>query len=195
MIQNISQPLPDASSLNLHLSHPTDNECLTIWRLSSLAWRDALTLPQYLEESAYLTTVPLAKDGCMTIWILVDETLPPDQRPILSACESFRKRSFLSGPEGELTEGIIHGIASVFTDPTYRRRGYASRLMKELTKELRTWQIKPERCFGSVLYSDIGKEFYAKAGWHPFPNNNHIEFAPSKTSRRSHDPPKFKPEI
>lgn len=65
--------LPDAQSPDLHLSHPTAGECQTVWKLSSLEWTDALSLPQYLEESAYLTTVPLAKDGVMTNWILTDK--------------------------------------------------------------------------------------------------------------------------
>lgn len=67
VVQGYSRLLPDADSPDIHLSRPTDAEWLTIWRLSSLAWRDALTLPQYLEESAFLTTVPLAKDEDMTI--------------------------------------------------------------------------------------------------------------------------------
>ena len=73
VVQSISTPLPDAHSPDIHLSHPTGEECLKIWELSSLAWRDAFTLPLYLEESAFLTTVPLARDGGMTIWILVDK--------------------------------------------------------------------------------------------------------------------------
>jgi len=131
VVQGYPRLLLDAHSPDIYLSHPTNAECLTIWGLSSLSWRDALTLPQYLEESAFLTTVPLAKDGGMTIWILVDKNLPSGKRPILCACESFRKRALLSTREGELTETIIHGVASVFTDPAYRGRGYASRLMRD----------------------------------------------------------------
>lgn len=170
--------LPLAQSPDLDLSHPTAGECLEIWKLSSLAWRDALTLPLYLEESAYLTTVPLAKDGGMTLWILVDKNLPPDQRPILCSCETFRKRSMISDAEGNVTEAIIHGIASVFCNPAYRGRGYASRMMRELAEVLPSWQVEKGNCVGSVLYSDIGKCYYAALGWHPFPNNSHIELQP-----------------
>ncbi|MCJ1475548.1 hypothetical protein MMC13_004211 [Lambiella insularis] len=172
-------PLPNAQSPDLRLSHPTPNECQIIWRLTSLAWRDALTLPQYLEESAYLTTVPLAKDGVMTLWILVDGNLPPDQRPILCSCETFRKCSLISDSEGDVTETIIHGVASVFCDPEYRRRGYASRMMRELAQALRSWQVESKKCVGSVLYSDIGKHYYSNLGWLPVPNNGHIELQPS----------------
>lgn len=171
--------LPDAQSPDLHLSHPTAGECQTVWKLGSLAWTDALSLPQYLEESAYLTTVPLAKDGVMTNWILTDKNLPPDQRPILCSCETFRKRGFISDRDGNLTEKIIHGVASVFCDPVLRLRGYGSRLMRELAEILRTFQAETTMSIGSVLYSDIGKKFYADLGWHPFPINNHIELDPS----------------
>lgn len=174
--------LPDSQLPDLQLSHPTPTECLEIWELTSLAWRDALTLPLYLKESDFLTSVPLAKDGGMTLWILVDKKLPPDQRTILCSCETFRKRAFIS-TNGVVTEKIIHGVASVFCNPSYRRRGYAARMMKELVKLLPTWQTEKIECIGSVLYSDIGKTYYAKLGWHPFPNNSHIELHPLKVAK------------
>ena len=83
--------LLNATSPNLCLANPTFNGCITIWTNTSSSWRDSLTLPMYLKESQYLTIVPLAKDGGMTTWILVDGGLPPDQRPILCSCESFIK--------------------------------------------------------------------------------------------------------
>lgn len=39
--------------------------------------------------------------------------------------------------------------------------------MKELAKALRGWQSEYGKSLGSVLYSDIGKEYYAKLGWPP----------------------------
>jgi hypothetical protein len=170
--------LPDARSPNLCLTHPTAGEFQTIYSLSFLAWGDALTLPQYLEESAFLTTVPLAKDNGMSVWMLTDKTLAQDQRPILCSCETFRKRAFITDTKGQFTETIIHGIASVFCNPKYRGRGYAARLMRDLAIMLPSWQIESMRCVGSVLYSDIGKTYYANLGWHPFPVNSHIELDP-----------------
>ncbi|MCJ1358223.1 MAG: hypothetical protein MMC33_008222 [Icmadophila ericetorum] len=177
-----SPPLPDARLEGLQLSHPTPTECLKIWELTSLAWRDALTLPLYLEESNFLTSVPLAKDGGMTLWVLVDNKLPLDQRTILCSCETFLKRAFIS-TQGVVTEKIVHGVASVFCDPIYRGRGYAARMMKELAKLLPTWQTETMECIGSVLYSDIGKNYYTNLGWHPFPNNSHIELPPLKAAK------------
>ena len=171
-------PLPCSSSSDLVLGHPTPEECCSIWELTFPEWGDALTLPEYLEESVFLTSVPLAKDGGMTTWILVDRHLPPNHRPILCSCETFRKRSFVS-KNGMSSEKIVHGVASVFCNPAYRRCGFASRMMVELAKVLRTWQTTAEDCAGSVVYSDIGKTFYSAFGWYAFADNNmHVELYP-----------------
>ena len=56
--------------------------------------------------------------------------------------------------------------------------------MRELARALRAWQSDRARVAGSVLYSDIGKTFYAKFGWKPNPTNWHVEF-PSRNMPRS----------
>ncbi|OJD18687.1 hypothetical protein AJ78_01302 [Emergomyces pasteurianus Ep9510] len=171
--------LPDALSPSLHLDHPTDAENTAIWRLTSGEWKDALPVDIYLEESLYLMTVPLAKDGGMTQWVLVDENLPLDQRPLLASCETFRKRSWVSDKHGNVSHHITHGVASVYCDPRYRGRGYASRLMRELAQVLPKWQTtRTEKCIASVLFSDIGKQFYTNLKWQAFPSY-HVEFPPS----------------
>ncbi|KJK67593.1 Acetyltransferase GNAT domain protein [Aspergillus parasiticus SU-1] len=173
--------LPDAQSPSLNLDHPTDQENNAIWTLTASAWKDALPVDAYLRQSAYLMTVPLAKDGGMTQWVLVEKAAAPGKRLLLSSCETFYKRSWVRDRNGNVTSVITHGVASVYTDLKYRGRGYASRLMSELARVLPTWQIdKSEqvRCVASVLFSDIGKGFYRRLGWHPFPSY-HIEFAPA----------------
>ena len=52
--------------------------------------------------------------------------------------------------------------------------------MTEMAKVLRNWQSEIARCVGSILYSDIGKTYYANLGWHPNPTNSHLVFQPSK---------------
>lgn len=109
-------------------------------------------MPLYTVEALYLTTVPLAKDGGMTMWILVDKNQLLNQRQIFCSCESFRKRSLTSYEMGNVEEGLVHGIASVFCPPQYRGRGYGSRHMKELAKALHGWQSDYDKSIGSVLY-------------------------------------------
>lgn len=102
-----------------------------------------------------------------------------NHRRILASCESFRKRSLQGDQDGNTKEVIIHGIASVFCAPQYRRRGYAGRHMAEMAKALRSWQADGGTpVIGSILYSDIGKEYYAKLGWRPNQPNFHFEFPP-----------------
>lgn len=138
-----------------------------------------MTKEQYLEREPFLTTVPLAKSGGLTQWVLVDKTQPVDKRRLLASCETIYKPSLISDSGGNVVEVACHGIGSVFCDPAYRGRGYAGRMMSELAKKLRTWQDTDERKIAfSVLWSDIGAEYYATHGWQPFPST-HIEFTPS----------------
>lgn len=178
-------PLPPSTSPHLHLAHPTPEELVHISTNTFASWHDTLPLPAYLAESLYLSTVPLAKDNGLTTWILVDKRLPPNARPILSSCESYRKHALTSDADGgNVSDAIVHGVASVFCAPPYRRRGYAARLMKELARVLRDWQTAEDqqqiKCVGSILYSDIGKTFYANLGWAPHPRNTHAAFAPQQ---------------
>ncbi|KAH6856144.1 hypothetical protein B0I37DRAFT_300342 [Chaetomium sp. MPI-CAGE-AT-0009] len=170
--------LPDASSPRLVLAHPTAGERERTARQTYPTWGFALAEADYLAREAYLTTVPLARDGGITHWILTDASLPPDARPILSSCESLRKRAVVV-KEGAAVEGVAHGIASVFTEPAFRGRGYASRMMRDVGEKLRGWQAAAakERSLFSVLYSDIGKTFYARHGWAPF-ESSHVSFKP-----------------
>ena len=89
------QPLQDGASSDLCLAHPTPGECEAIYRMSFVEWGDALTLDEYLEESKFLQSVPLAKDNGMLSWILTDGS-PPDRRPILCSCETFFKSALIA---------------------------------------------------------------------------------------------------
>ncbi|KAL8908687.1 MAG: hypothetical protein Q9207_000655 [Kuettlingeria erythrocarpa] len=57
--------------------------------------------------------------------------------------------------------------------------------MKELAKALCNWHSHRARVAGSVLYSDIGKAYYAKFGWQPNASNWHMEFPPMKIPKTS----------
>ena len=175
--------LPPSTSPDLYLTHPTPAECQRIWGFVYDSWGDALDLDQFLAESEHLLTVPLARDGGMTLWILVDKNLPHDERPILASCETFKKKGLLAreGANDGVQDVVLHGIASVFCDPAYRGRGYAQRMMREIGQVLKTWQVEEgETCVGSLLYSDIGTVYYAKLGWKPVGKNRHLVFPAKK---------------
>ena len=175
--------LPNANSATLQLSHPTESEKSATWTLNSKSWGTSLSLSDYLERELYTATVPeLTRDGGITHWILVDQYSTPDSRPILASVETVRKRALISR-NGQVKEIITHAIGSVFCNPEYRGRGYAGRMLRELGPILNKWQTDRkihgrEECVFSILYSDIGKKYYAKHGWLPFPST-HISFTPA----------------
>ncbi|KAL5330322.1 hypothetical protein ACEPPN_003849 [Leptodophora sp. 'Broadleaf-Isolate-01'] len=195
---NGSIDLPDSKSPSLYLTNPTPEEKLETWNLNSVNWGTALPLPDYIERERYLTTVPMAENGGITHWVLVDRDLPPNERPILASCESLRKPVLVS-KGGVITEGITHGVGSVFSQPKFRGMGYASRMLKELAPILKTWQVDPnipghESCPFSILYSDIGTKYYAKFGWATFPST-HFAFPPADSTSRTEVQPLTYPDI
>ena len=149
--------LPSSDSPNLALLHPTQQEKVETWKLNGSSWRGTMPLSIYLQRETHLESQALTKDGGITFWILVDSTLPVNERPILGSCESFRKRALVARA-GRIEDVVTHGIGSVFCNPRYRRRGYAQRMMEELGDKLDTWnQEDGKRTDFTVLYSDIGK--------------------------------------
>ncbi|KAI9870525.1 MAG: hypothetical protein M1830_004132 [Pleopsidium flavum] len=173
--------LPSGDSPALTLTHPTDAEKVATWKLNGASWRGALSLPSYLRREEHLANQAFTRNGGLTFWILVDGSSPssPDKpRKVLSSCETLRKRALVADEEGNIEEVVCQGVGSVFCAPELRERGYAGRMMKELGKELERWQQKEQtKCQFTVLYSDIGKEFYARNGWHPFPSS-HVALPP-----------------
>ncbi|KAF2189578.1 hypothetical protein K469DRAFT_700800 [Zopfia rhizophila CBS 207.26] len=172
--------LPDGSSPTLALVNPTEEEKLVQFKLNGAEWRGALSLLAYLRREEVLSKQSLTRDGGITYWILIDtaakenplDPASPIRLP-LASCETYRKKA-LVWHDGRVHETISHGIGSVFCAPHLRRRGYGARMMQELGKVLKTHQTtKENECLFSVLFSDIGKEFYAEYGWEPF-NSVHV---------------------
>lgn len=171
--------LPSGTSPTLALVHPTEDEKLIQFKLNSAEWRGALSNEAYLRREAILSNQALTRDGGITYWILVDTAMDhnpfePDSntRLPLASCETYRKKA-LVWRNGKVQETISHGIGSVFCAPRCRKRGYAARLMQEVGKALQTHQTGNKECVFSVLFSDIGKKFYADHGWEPF-NSAHV---------------------
>ncbi|KAL8871595.1 MAG: hypothetical protein Q9174_002607 [Haloplaca sp. 1 TL-2023] len=184
--------LPKSSSPTLRLVQATDAEVLECSTLGSTIWKGPLDLEAYLRREAHLRNTDLARDGGITYWVLVDTELPQARegpRRILSSCETIRKRGLVARSGGNVKEVISHGIGSVFCDPRYRSKGYAQRMMVELAQILDTWQQKEgDHADFSVLWSDIGKDFYAKRGWKVYPSS-HIDLTPKPAQGDSHKLP------
>ena len=184
--------LPTADSPHIQLVVATAQEALAQQNANSDEWRGALTLDAYIRREDHLIAQVLTKDGGLTPWMLVYQPPPSangdgQERQVLCGCESIKKKALLAKRNGGgLEEVVAHGIASVFCAKDLRGRGYAGRMMSELGKKLKYWQVddvKQETSAFSVLYSDIGKEFYKAHGWEPFPSA-HISL-PSNSSPKN----------
>ena len=172
-------PLPSSTSSSVHLTHPTPDERKVTWTLNSRNWGVALSLDDYIQREEHLMETPLSRNSGVTHWILTPSASAPDSRPILATCETLRKRALVRSADGEVRDVITHGIGSVFADPKYRGRGYAGRMLRDVGEKLKTWQTNEgTECLFSILYSDIGKTYYAGHGWVPFPST-HVEFPPN----------------
>jgi len=163
----VIQRLPDSQSPTLALVHPTSEEQLLQTQKNSEEWSGALSLDAYILREQVLADQEFTRNGGITFWALVDTAAK--HRVVLCGCETFRKKALVSRG-GKVQEVLCHGVGSVFCPPEYRRRGYAYRMMNEVGKKLKTWQ---GGALFSVLFSDIGKEFYNLNGWEPF-NSSHI---------------------
>ncbi|KAF1996869.1 hypothetical protein P154DRAFT_525293 [Amniculicola lignicola CBS 123094] len=185
--------LPDGSSPTLALVQPTDEEKLFQFKLNAVEWRGALSMEAYLRREEVLSQQSLTQDGGISYWILVDTSAKqnpldpaPSARLPLASCETYRKKALVCR-DGQVQETVSHGVGSVFCAPNLRKRGYAQRLMQEVGKMLQTYQTTEKECLFTVLYSDIGKKFYAGFGWEPF-HSAHIS-VPGKVSKVADLPP------
>ncbi|KAF2418990.1 hypothetical protein EJ08DRAFT_702884 [Tothia fuscella] len=165
---------PKLSPAPTTFSQATPSQILQVCTMNYPSWGSPLTLPAHITREKHLSEQPLTKNGKWKTWILtlVDSDSPDGE--IVASCETFEKRILVGVEDGD---GVIgeekgYGIASVFTRKEYRGRGYAGVLLRGLKE----WfdGLDGERGVCSVLYSDIGKSFYTKLGWDPFPSKQII---------------------
>src|ERR1700722_14761490 len=125
---------------DLLLTHPSPSELPSLFASTAPEWRGALAESQYIEqciELVSLDSVHPPPNLMHSDWILVDNRLPVAGRKILSSCETFQKRVLIQRPERNVEEKVIYGIASVFTAPEFRRKGYARRMLLDLAEVYR----------------------------------------------------------
>ncbi|OAA60812.1 Acyl-CoA N-acyltransferase [Cordyceps fumosorosea ARSEF 2679] len=177
----MTSPLPDANDPSVVLAVASPDEQREACRATHPSWGPGLSLQQYLDREMDLLTTALARDGGLTPWILTDSSDSSAPRRILASCDTIRKRAVVARPDGTLTDVTAYGVASVFTAPPCRSRGYAGRMMALLGEELA--RRDPAAAF-SVLWSDIGPTFYAKHQWVPI-GNSHLELPVAASPPRS----------
>ncbi|KAK3714949.1 hypothetical protein LTR37_007439 [Vermiconidia calcicola] len=163
--------LPKKDSLELQLVVATQEEHIHQQKVNCVEWKGALSPEAYLRREEHLIRQDLSKDGALTPWALVYQPEGSDKRQIVCGCETLRKKALVGSKDGKVQEVVSHGVGSVFCPPEFRGRGYAGRMMADLGKKLKSWQAdNGKHVLFSVLYSDIGKQFYAARGWQGFPS-------------------------
>ncbi|KAL4787890.1 hypothetical protein BJX76DRAFT_248344 [Aspergillus varians] len=165
--------LPPGDSSELALAQATPKERVDSIKLNSAEWRGPLDLDAYLAREETLLQQRLTKRG-LICWILVDRRQPENARTIFGSCETYRK-TIIVARGGRVEEASAQGVGSVYCRPEFRGKGYAKRMLEELSKKMDTWQTEVEHSempLFSILFSDIGKTFYAQFGWKPHPSSH-----------------------
>lgn len=136
------------------------------WRLNGEAWAAPLSIDDYINREAHLSQQDLSKDGGCTYWVL---STKHDPTHIVASCEAIKKTVFIAGKgagvKNDFVEATAFAVASVYTNPKYRRLGMAAFMLRKLQAQLDT----ESEC--SALYSDVGKIYYASLGWNAFPSD------------------------
>jgi GNAT superfamily N-acetyltransferase len=135
------------------LHKATDAEKKARDPLTRAEWGQGLSAEQWLEREAVLRAHPWSV-AMMETWFL------KDGERTLASCETFR----IQGRCGD-SLGDVYAIASVFTEPELRGKGYATTLIDALNAMLQ----QRENALGSCLFSDVGARLYQRSGYRAFP--------------------------
>ncbi|KAK3954853.1 hypothetical protein QBC32DRAFT_71560 [Pseudoneurospora amorphoporcata] len=130
------------------------------WKLNGAVWARPMSIETYVAREIHLSEQELTKNGSCKYWVLHPKGCP---RQIIASCETTRKKVLIS-ENGVSREGYGYGIASVYTNPDYRRQGMAATLLRHVQ------EVMDRDSDLSVLYSDIGRQYYSNLGWHVFPS-------------------------
>jgi len=173
----------DLASLSLFRATPAQVEesRLRTWP----QWGAPLSLKEFLGRYLKMDTEESATDGKLITWVLAPRD-DPTTLDYMCACETYKRTGLVAYPPSSpsepnsVREATCYGVACVFTPPTKRGRGYASHMMSllhwvtasraNLPKFPEAWGAPPDEVADagdglfSVLYSDVGEEFYRSAG-------------------------------
>lgn len=139
--------LPDGP-VEVAVGEATLEQQLECCKLAGTAFAAPLSQDQYVELEHYLGSLPLAVDGGRRYWCLFPIN---DPNCILATCKTLHR--FILVKEGaDVSENDGYCIASVITNPDYRKAGLASVLMGHVAE----WMDGPGAGLASMLYTSIG---------------------------------------
>jgi predicted GNAT family N-acyltransferase len=168
-----------AASSSIILRPATDAERRQHSLVSAPSWKGPLsTAEAFVRREELLHNTQLCRDGGITGWVLVDRA---NGGRVLMGGETIKKRGLVARAAETTTkeardvlveEVLVHSVGAVFCPEENRGRGYARRFMEELALRLAWWQAEDGEKVVSVLYSEIGGDFYARHGWNPHPSRH-----------------------
>jgi GNAT superfamily N-acetyltransferase len=136
-----------ASEVEFHEATPAQR--VETWRLNGVSWAAPLPVDEYIRREQHLGETDFTANGLNRYWVL-SKTADPTE--VVASCETTRK-TVHSGGFGGYRELRAYAIASVYTNPKYRRNGMAALLLTHL----KAWMDGEGVSECSALYSDIGK--------------------------------------
>lgn len=103
----------------------------------------------------------------VVFYILVPEGAPEDTLEFLAHCMVYEREAYTRSKEtlSPIKTVPIWTVSYVFVPTKHRGSGHGKRLLKTLQEYMVSKDIPL-----SILYSDIGTDFYSKMQWNPIPN-------------------------
>lgn len=166
----------------------TREQTIASWKRTAVEWGTGLTLEEYIDREFVGEKGEFARDGKQITWVLAPRN-DPTTLDFLCSCETFKRKIAIARPsepgqdsEPALEYGLGYGIASVFTPPQNRGKGYGKHMMRLLHWALAPeeylatqtfpdeWGARPPRVPNAgdasvaALWSDIGPTFYQGCG-------------------------------
>lgn len=147
-LATITLNLPDGP-VEAAFGEATPEQQLQCCKLAGSAFAAPLSQDQYVELEDYLGSLPLAVSQGRRYWCLFATNSP---NCILATCKTLHRFILVKDGQAAPEESDGYCIASVITNPDYRKAGLASVLMEHVAQ----WMDGPGKGNASMLYTSIG---------------------------------------
>lgn len=155
----------------------TAGDALDVVRCRQLAthWSCGLTPDQFLQrEQRLLERSAFQQPRVLTAYALVPGDDGEHEDACVASCETYRVTGVVRSSSGDLQEGVLYGIASVFTPQQHRRKGYAARLLLLVRQHLERLEQEAAspRFLGTLLMCEAAPGLYTSLGYVAAPRDD-----------------------
>jgi GNAT superfamily N-acetyltransferase len=161
--------IPSLTTEDVTFALATSDQQKAAWTLNGESWATPMSVPAYVARETYLSSQALTASGGCKYWVVAPKS---DPSIIVASCESTAKEVLVWDRTAGFRKAKGFAIASVYTNPEYRRLGMAGFMLRELQAwfDAQGEGDKAGDAEFSALYSDIGTDYYAKLGWPVYPS-------------------------